>query len=99
MGFYVYLAQVQSGAVKLGWTARDPRARVYELRFRGQRAWLVTFLELSNRWDCLRVEKALHATLTPVRIEGEWYEPSQAIVALAQEWSRFGQVNTIQEAA
>jgi len=84
---FVYIAQVPSGAVKVGRTDKmRVESRVNDLRFNGERARLVAARKMS-RLGAIRAEYNLHhGPIANSRISGEWYRPSWDVQRVALEF-------------
>lgn len=84
MAHSVYVAQAPSGAVKIGFTKRDPTARVAELRFDGEQPRLVAAIAHEGRYDALGGEGALLDRFAHLRISGEWHRPAPELLAFVE---------------
>jgi hypothetical protein len=97
----VYALRCQeTGRIKFG-SSHDPERRHRELRhLSSTRIDLVT-----HCWGSPTAERSIHSALTASRVHGEWYEPTQPVLAMVDEiatggWNLFrGGIPAIVEAA
>lgn len=61
----------ERGAVKVGTTSREPRVRIRALQTASPEE-----LHLRYLFDDAEIEAHLHEQLEPLRIRGEWFDPS-----------------------
>ena len=73
----IYAIQIGEGAIKIGFTRRDPRIRLAAIQSSHHaKVRLVGFLEEGT----YRQEQRLHARFKAARIRGEWFNPTLAVI-------------------
>lgn len=85
---FVYLAEREDGAIKIGWSS-DPMRRVFELRRYMRSAVQLVALFPGDK----RVENALHERFRKQRIEGEWYSAGGEVAAFVKRIEKAGKAD------
>ena len=73
----IYAIQLDSGPVKIGYTANDPRLRRATIQsHHAEKATLIGFMS-GSRAD----EKSIHLKLLQSHIRGEWFNPTNQVLS------------------
>lgn len=81
---YVYVFGADGGAVKIG-IAADPHKRLSQVQTgHPQRLRIEAAIEVADRTEAARIERAVHARLSDKRETGEWFlcRPDEAAAAI-----------------
>lgn len=89
VGEVYFVQEGEDGPVKIGFTSSHIARRIYTLQSGNPRS-----LRLIGRFPAVpMVETRLHGMFSRTRIRGEWFEPSQELLVLAETADRVREAN------